>query len=325
MKICVVGAGAIGGWIGAGMARAGHEVSLVARGSHLDAIRQRGLVLVSDGEAHTVPAVASANPGDFGVQDVVFISLKAYSIPDMLPRLASLIGADTVVVPAINGIPWWYFYKEGGAFDNSVLDCLDPHGAMLGELDPGHIVGCVVHGAAQVVEPGTVRHTAGDLVYLGEPDRSVSARVRNLSNAMISAGFDAPVAGDIRQGIWMKLIGNLSYNPVAALTLAHMDEISANERILALIRTMMRETMTVAEAYGITVNLGIEERIEMARRIGHAKISMHQDVEKGRPLEIDAILGSVLELARRCRIATPVMDMVHALIEERARHPVTPA
>lgn len=325
MKICVVGAGAIGGWIGAGMARAGHEVSLVARGEHLDAIRRRGLVLVSGGEARTVPASASSDPGDFGVQDAVFIALKAYSIPEMLPRLAPLLGADTVVVPAINGIPWWYFYKEGGAFDNSVLDCLDPHGAMLRALDPGHVVGCVVHGAAQVIEPGVVRHTAGDLVYLGEPDRSISARVQKLSNAMISAGFDAPVAADIRQEIWMKLIGNLSYNPVAALTLAHMDEISANERILVLIRTMMQEAMAVAEAYGITISLGIEARIEMARRIGHAKISMHQDIEKGRPLEIDAILGSVLELARRSRIATPVMDMVHALIDERARHPLTAA
>lgn len=323
MKICVVGAGAIGGWIGAGMARAGHEVSLVARGGHLDAIRRRGLVLVSDGETHTVSASASADPGDFGVQEAVFIALKAYSIPEMLPLLAPLLGADTVVVPAINGIPWWYFYKEGGAFDNSVLDCLDPRGTMLEVLDPGHILGCVVHGAAQVIEPGVVRHTSGDLIYLGEPDRSVSARVRKLSDAMISAGFNAPVAGDIRQEIWMKLIGNLSYNPVAALTLAHMDEISANGRVLALIRIMMREAMAVAEAYGIAISLGVEERIEMARQIGHAKISMHQDVEKGRPLEIDAILGSVLELARRSRIATPVMDMVHALIEERARHPVT--
>ena len=265
MKICVVGAGAIGGWIGAGMARAGHEVSLVARGGHLDAIRRRGLVLVSDGETYTVSASASADPGDFGVQEAVFIALKAYSIPEMLPLLAPLLGADTVVV----------------------------------------------------------RHTAGDLIYLGEPDRSVSARARKLSDAMISAGFNAPVAGDIRQEIWMKLIGNLSYNPVAALTLAHMDEISANGRVLALIRIMMREAMAVAEAYGIAISLGVEERIEMARQIGHAKISMHQDVEKGRPLEIDAILGSVLELARRSRIATPMMDMVHALIEERARHPVT--
>ena len=322
MKICVVGAGAIGGWIGAGMARAGHDVSLVARGSHLEAIRRRGLVLQSDGEVHTVPAMASEDPGAFGVQDAVFIALKAYSIPDMLPRLAPLLGTNTVVVPAINGIPWWYFYREGGVFDNSVLDCLDPRGDMLKALDPGHIVGCVVHGAAQVVEPGVVRHTAGDLVYLGEPDRSVSERVQNLSSAMISAGFNAPVAGDIRQEIWMKLIGNLSYNPVAALTLAHMDEISANERILGLIRAMMREAMEVAEAYGIAVSLGIEARIDMARRIGHAKISMHQDVEKGRPIEIDAILGSVLELARRARIETPVMDMVHALLEERARHPV---
>lgn len=323
MKVCVVGAGAIGGWIGAGMARAGHEVSLVARGAHLDAIRKRGLTLDSGGVVRDVSVEASEDPGDFGVQEVVFIALKAYSIPAMLPRIAPLVGSHTVVVPAINGIPWWYFFREGGAFDNSNLACLDPQGSMMKALDPRHIVGCVVHGAAQVVEPGVVRHTAGDLVYLGEPDRTISERVRHLSTVMTAAGFYAPVAGDIRQEIWMKLIGNLSYNPVAALTLAHMDEISANERILGMIRTMMLEAMAVAEAYGIVVSLGIEERIAMARAIGHAKISMHQDVEKGRPLEIDAILGSVLELARRSRVATPTIDMVHALLEERARHPVT--
>lgn len=320
MKICIVGAGAIGGWIGAGMARGGHEVSLVARGAHLDRLRSSGLTMISNGVSQSFPVRAAADPSEFGAQDAVFIGLKAYSIPDMLPRMTALLDADTMVVPAINGLPWWYFYREGGRFDGSAIACLDPQDTMFRALDPRHIVGCVVHGAAQVIEPGVVRHTAGDLIFLGEPDRTSSARVTVLSTAMRSAGFDAPVASDIRQEIWMKLIGNLSYNPVAALTLAHMHEINANERILDLIRTMMRESMAVAEAYGITVNMSIETRIELARQIGGSKISMHQDVDKGRPLEIDAIVGSVVELARRAGIGTPMIDMVHALLEERARH-----
>ena len=325
MRVCVVGAGAIGGWIAAGMARAGHEVCVVARGAHLDAIRARGLVLRSKGQETVFRLRASGDPAELGGQDVVFIALKAHSIGAMLPRLSTVIEARTVVVPAINGLPWWYFQGAGGPYAESSLRCLDPDGMMLRALDPGRIIGCVVHAAAQITEPGTVLHTAGDLLYLGEPDRSDSERIRRLSATMVAAGFDAPVASDIRQEIWMKLIGNLSYNPIAALTLAHMDEISSNERLLEVIREMMREAMRVAQAYGIVVNLGVEERIEMARRIGHAKISMHQDVEKGRPMETEAILGSVLELARRVGVITPALDMIYALLEERGRHLVAAA
>jgi 2-dehydropantoate 2-reductase len=320
MKICIVGAGAIGGLAGAWFARAGHEVCAVARGDHLDALRNSGLTLVSEGRRENFPVRVSADPADFGVQDAVFICLKSYSVAAMLPRLKTLVGAETTVVPALNGLPWWYFHKEGGRFDGGRIDCLDPEGAMLAALSPARILGCVVHAAAEVTGPGVVKHTAGRTFILGEPDRAVSARARRLAEAMNAAGFDARIAADIRVEIWTKLIGNISYNPVAALALAAMDDINSNEALLALIKSMMREAMRVAEAYGVRVPMTAEERIGIAKKLSGAKISMHQDVEKRRPLETDAIVGAVVELARRSGVATPMIDAVHALIAERARH-----
>src|SRR5258708_2517416 len=228
VRICVVGAGAGGGGTGAWLARAGQEVSFVARGAHLEAIQRRGLTLISGGRPEVHPLRASSEPADFGIQDAVFICLKAYSIAAMLPRLATLVGAETVVIPAINGLPWWYFYKEGGRFD---------------ALDPKHVLGCVVHAAAEVAEPGVVRHTAGRVFLIGEPDRTQSARVVRLVAAMNAAGFEARQVDDIRREIWVKLIGNLSYNPVAGLALAHMNDIHGNQALLALIRQVMEEAM----------------------------------------------------------------------------------
>jgi 2-dehydropantoate 2-reductase len=320
MRICIVGAGAVGGLTGAWFARAGHEVCLIARGAHLEAMHKNGLTLVSEGGRDVFPVRASDEPAELDAQDAVFICLKAYSIAAMLPRLKTLVGPETIVVPAINGLPWWYFFKEGGRFDGAAIDCLDPGGGMLAALEPKHIVGCVVHAAAEVTAPGVISHTAGRLFILGEPDRTRSARAERLAAAMNAAGFEARLAADIRVAIWTKLIGNLSYNPVAALALARMDEINGNGRLLALIRGMMEEAMRVAEAYGVRVPMTLDQRIEVARKLGAAKISMHQDVEKRRPLEIDAIIGAVVELARKAGIVTPMIDAVHALIAERARH-----
>ena len=320
MRICVVGAGAVGGLAGAWLARGGHEVALVARGPQLEAIRRHGLTLLEQGRRENFRLPASEEPGDFGIQDAVFLCLKTYSIAQMLPRLGPLIGPGTIVVPAINGLPWWYFHAEGGALDGRPVDCLDPGGAMLRALPPQRIVGCVVHAAARVTEPGVVSHTAERLFILGEPDRSVSERARRLAAAMSASGFEARIAADIRVEIWTKLVGNLSYNPVAALTLAHMDDIHGNEALLGVIRALMEEAMRVALAYGVSVPVTIEERISIARKLAGAKISMHQDVERGRPLETPAIVGAVAELARKAGVATPMIDAVHALIAERARH-----
>jgi 2-dehydropantoate 2-reductase len=320
MRICVVGAGAMGGVIGAWFSRAGHEVSLVARGAHLEAIRARGLTLIAGGKPEVHPLRASSEPADFGVQDAVFICLKTHSIAAMLPRLATLVGPDTTVIPAINGLPWWYFYKEGGRFDGRPVACLDPAGTLFAALDPKHILGCVVHAAAEVPEPGVVRHTAGRLFLVGEPDRTRSARAERLVAAMNAAGFEARHADDIRVEVWTKLVGNLSYNPVAALALARMDDIHGSEALLELIRALIREGMRVAEAYGVRIPVTVEERVAIAKKLAGAKISMHQDVEKRRPLETDAIVGAVVELARKAQVATPMIDAIYALIAERGKH-----
>jgi len=320
VKVCVVGAGAIGGLVASGLARAGHEVCLVARGAHLDALRANGLTLLSGDKREVFRLRASDDPSALGAQDVVFICLKTHSIAAMLPRTKPLLGRDTTVIPAINGLPWWYFYKEGGAFDGQPVACLDPAGTLFRALEPGRVLGCVVHAAAQVSEPGVVRHTAGREFLIGEPDRSKSARAERLVAVMNAAGFEARQASDIRLEIWIKLVGNLSYNPVAALALAHMNDIHGSESLLALVRAIMEEGMRVAEAYGVRIPMTVDERIAIARKLAGAKISMHQDVEKRRPLEVDAIVGSVVELARKAGIATPMTDAIHALIAERAKH-----
>jgi 2-dehydropantoate 2-reductase len=320
VKVCIVGAGAIGGVLGAKLAAAGHGVCLVARGEHLAAIRARGLAFQDAQGICTLNLPASDAPGDFGPQDAVFIALKAYAIGPMLPRLAPLLAPDTAVVTAINGIPWWYFAREGGRFDGSPVECLDPDGAMLRALDPRHLVGCVVHAAAEVIAPGVVHHTGGRDFILGEIDGSTTPRLQAIAGALEAAGLRAPVSRRIRDDVWTKLIGNTSYNPVAALTGALMSEINANAGLLELIRRMMIEAMQVAAALGARITVTVEERLALARKLGSAKISMLQDLERGRPLEIDAIVGAVCELGRRAGVPTPTIDGMEALLRERVKH-----
>jgi 2-dehydropantoate 2-reductase len=318
MKICIIGAGAIGGLLGARLAQAGHDVSLIARGAHLAAMRADGLTLRSKKETLTMRVNASDNVASLGRQDVVFIALKAYSIADMLPRLAPLMGPQTVVIPSINGIPWWYFYNEGGRFDGEPVACIDPGGSMLRSLDCDRILGCVVHAAAEVVEPGVIEHTAGRRFILGEPGGSRSERAERVAAALEEAGLEAPLSERIRDDVWTKLIGNLAFNPICALTAARMDEATNNPAIIELTRTVMSEGMRVGEAYGARLGITIEERLHMARRIGNAKVSMMQDLERGRPLESEAIVGAVCELGRRVGVPTPTTDLICTLIRQRA-------
>ncbi len=320
MRVCVVGAGAIGGLLGARLADAGHEVSLVARGDHLAAIRAHGLAVKDDVGTRSRPVAASDDPADFGPQDAVVIALKAYSIGPMLPRLAGLLTPDTAVVTAINGIPWWYFCRAGGRFEGAPVECLDPDGAMVRALDPKHLVGCVVHGSAEVIAPGLVHHTSGSAFILGEIDGRITPRVQALAGAIEAAGLKAPLTARIRDDVWTKLIGNTSYNPVAALTGALMSEINASPALLELIRRMMVEGIAVADAYGCRMTVSLEERFALARKLGEVKVSMLQDLERGRPLEIDAIVTAVSELGRKAGVPTPTIDGVEALVRERARH-----
>ena len=325
VKICVVGAGAIGGLLAFRLAESGHSVSIVARGAHLAAIASRGLTLVdhvADGETRSLLLPASSEPRDFAPQDIVFIGLKTHAIGAMLPRIAPLIGPETMVVPAINGMPWWYFLREGGHHDGMHLASLDPHGEMAAQLDARHLIGCVVHAAAEVREPGVVHYTGGRRFIVGEIDRGLpdpfTARLAKLAAAIDAARLEAVASSDIRVDVWAKLIGNLSFNPVAALTSARMDRICANEALLAVIRPMLIEGMAVARHYGVEIAMTPDERIAVARRLGPAKISMHQDFEAGRTPEIDAIVGAVIELAEQAGIAVPITRMMHALVRERA-------
>ncbi len=321
MKIAIVGAGAIGGLLAGCLADSGNDVSLVARGIHLEALQTDGLRLRWLGQSertYRLPAVAES--ARLGRQDAVFIALKAYSIGDMLPRIVPLIGEATVVVPAINGLPWWYFLRVGGPREGQRIECLDPDGSMIRALDANNIIGCVVHAAGEVVAPGIVEHTSGRLFILGELDGGMTARLDAIGSAMRKGGLEPKLTHRIRNEIWMKLIGNLSYNPLAALTLSRMNEINQDEDLLETIRILMREAMAVSEAYGEAVTLSIEDRIAIAKTIGNSKISMHQDLERGRPMEIDAIIGSVAELAKKAGLSTPMIDAFHALIKARARH-----
>jgi len=319
MKACIVGAGAIGGFLGARLAQAGHEVSFVARGAHLAAMREHGLSVRSKKASFTLRVNASDSVDGFGPQDAVFIALKAYGIAAMLPRLAPLLHEQTLVVPAINGIPWWYFYKEGGRFDGEAVGCIDPGGAMLRSLDCGRILGCVVHAAAEVIAPGVIEHAAGRRFILGEPDGSLSERAARTCAALAQAGLDAPLSPRIRDDVWTKLVGNLAFNPICALTAARMDQAMNNPAIVDLTRTVMAEGMRVGEAYGARFSMSIDQRMEMAQRIGRSKVSMLQDLERGRPIESEAIVGAVCELGRRAGIATPATDLVHTLIVQRGR------
>ena len=320
MKVLIVGAGAIGGLLGGSLAQAGHDVNLVARGETLAALRTHGLRLRSGANVATFRLPAAEDPSQLGLQDAVFIALKAHAIGPMLPRIVPALRAETPVVTAINGLPWWYFYREGGAFDGQPIRCLDREGTLDTALDSGHLVGCVVHAAAEVTEPGVVHHTGGRGFILGELDGAISPRLRALCAALESAGLAPSLSTRIRDDIWTKLIGNLSYNPVAALTGALMNEINDNPALIALIRRMMVEAIEVGEAYGARFTVSIEERLGMARKLGSAKISMLQDLERGRPLETDAIVAAVVELARRKDLATPTIDGVLALLRERERH-----
>ena len=321
MRVAVVGAGSIGAVLGAKLAATGHEVTLVARGAHLAAIRGDGLTLVDHVGKHSgnYRLPAGDDPAAFGAQDLVIISLKAHAIAAMLPRMRPLIAEQTVVVPAINGLPWWYFHGLGGALEGMTLRSLDPGDSMFSELAPYHIVGCVVHIAAEVRAPGEVHHTNGNRIILGEPSGGLTERLQRVCAALDAAGFESIRSTDIRLDVWTKLVGNLSFNPIAALTGYLMSDIVADDDVLDVIRAMMREGMQVSEHYGVRIPMTIEQRIDLARQLGAAKISMLQDLEQRRKLELDAIVGSVIELAERASIAVPTIRHVHALTQARVR------
>ena len=317
----MVGAGSIGATIGARLAAAGEQVCLVARGAHLEAIRGQGLQFIDQVGARSgsYRLPASAEPSDFGPQDLVVIALKAYSVAAMLPRLAPLLDPGTVVLPALNGLPWWYFYRSGGPHEGMQLRSLDPDGTMDGALDCARVIGCVVHLAAEVPEPGRVQHTAGRRLIIGEPDGSDSSRLLRIQSVLRAADFECEASGQIRRDIWTKLIGNMSFNPVAALTGYRMDQICGDPDVLDVIREVLQEGIKVAKRLDVTIGVTVEQRIDIARQLGAARISMLQDMEQRRALELAAIVGAVIELAELTGVSVPSTRALHALVQARAR------
>jgi 2-dehydropantoate 2-reductase len=320
MRICVYGAGAIGGYLAVELALAGHEVCVIARGAHLQAIQERGLRLHIQGRERLARLPASDDPGVFGIQDWVICALKAHQAYESAAAFAPLLGPATAVLTAMNGIPWWYFYKSGGRFEGRHLDAVDFGGRQWEHIQPQRAVGCVVDPACEVAEPGLIVHQKFNRFTLGEPDHTQSSRVLALSKALGEAGFDAPVRENIRWNIWLKLWGNVCFNPISALTGATLDRITAEPALRALCETMIAETRAVHEALGVHIPAEmISRRLDAAGSVVGHKMSMLQDLERGRSLEIDALVSVVTELGRLTDVPTPVIDAVLALIQARAR------
>jgi 2-dehydropantoate 2-reductase len=320
VKLCIFGAGAIGGYVAARMAAAGRvELSLVARGAHLDAIRAKGLTLIENGVATTVKVRAEPGAARFGVQDYVLLALKAHSVGPALDGMAPLLGPNTAVVTMQNGVPWWYFHRAGGSLENTSVAAVDPGGRIWRQIGPERVIGSIVYPAAEVEAPGVIRHGEGTRFALGEPSGEKTERVKALSAELVATGLQAPVRGDIRSEIWVKLWGNLSFNPISALTGQTLAEIVADSETRALARAMMVEAQEIAEKLGVHLPIDVDRRIEGAAKVGAHKTSMLQDLERGRPLEIDALVAAVRELGQRTGTATPTIDTVLALARARGQ------
>jgi 2-dehydropantoate 2-reductase len=319
MKVCIFGAGAIGGYIGAKLAMAGEEVTLIARGPHLAAMKAKGLTLIEDGKTHVVHPRVTSDSNEAGHQDYVFLSVKAHGLGAIADAVQPLLGEKTALVPAINGLPWWYFYKIGGDYEGSRLEAVDPGGKLWEKLPPSRVIGCIVYPATDVVEPGVIQHQYSNRFDLGEPDGSKSERAVALSKMMIKAGLRAPVRTSIRDNLWVKLWGNLSFNMICALTMTEISAVIANPGTKALARLMMLEGQAVAEKLGVKFPIDVDARIQGAAEVGVHKPSTLVDLERGRPMEIDPLLGAVVELGRLTKTPMPACEAVLPLVRLRAQ------
>jgi 2-dehydropantoate 2-reductase len=295
------------------------EVTVIARGPHLTAMQSKGLTLRSEGQEITVPVRAVASAAEAGPQDYVVVTLKAHSLPGAAQQMQPLLGPETAIVSAVNGIPWWYFHQLPAPWQGRIVESVDPGGVVSRLLPPERAIGCIVYPAAEVPEPGVIEHTYGDRFTLGEPDGSRSARVNALSEALIAAGFKAPVRPRIRDEMWVKLWGNMAFNPISALTTATLDVLIADDGQRGIARAMMLEGQAVAEKLGIRFAIDVDKRIAGGAEVGAHKTSMLQDLERGRPMEIDALLGSVVELAELVEVPVPTSRTVLALVRARGR------
>lgn len=331
MKVCVYGAGAIGGYMGVQLALAGADVSLIARGPHLAAMQANGVKLriknAEGVEEERVAKIKATNdPKEVGVVDVVIIALKGNAIPNIIESMQPLLGPDTMIIPAVNGIPYWYFYKHGGKLENTILETIDPEGKQWKSFGPERAIGCIVYPAAEVVEPGVIQHVYGNKFPLGEPSDEDTPRLQKLKELFVKADLDPSLRPGvaIRDELWLKLWGNLCFNPISALTHATLDIIGSNPGTRAVAKAMMLEGQTIGEKLGVKFHVDVERRINGAVKVGAHKTSMLQDLERGRPMEIDPLLTVVQEMGRLAEVPTPTIDVVLPLLQLRqymADHP----
>jgi len=319
LKICIFGAGAIGGFIGVLLARAGNDVSFVARGPHLAAMRSNGARLLIDGQELVARVACTDDARELGHQDCVFLTLKAHSVPAAVDAIVPLLGPRTTIVTGINGIPYWYFHRQGSALDGATFECIDPGGRQMRLLGPERAIGCVLNPAADLIAPGVIRHVQGRKFPIGEPGGEQTERIERLHQAMQDAGLEAPIRSDIRNEIWLKLWGNLCLSPISALTHATLDLVATDPGTRAVCRAMMAEGRAIGEKIGVSFRVDAERRLDGAAAIGPHKISMLVDLESGRPMEIDPIVTVVQQIGLRLGVSTPIIDTVAALIRLRQR------
>jgi 2-dehydropantoate 2-reductase len=319
VKIVIVGAGAIGGYIGARLCQAGADVVLVARGPHFRAIRDRGLAVQGADENFTVRPAITDDLATIGPADLVILGVKAPSLPALAPQLRPLFGPETIVLSTQNGLPWWYFEPDGPPAAVGQLDRIDPGGVIRQAIEPTRVVGSIAYFSTELPEPGVIRHIEGRRISIGEPDATRSERARRIAEALIAAGFRCPVTTRFRHEIWVKLVGNAAFNPISALTGNTLEEIVNDPETARLARTMMVEAEAVANALGIELPVSIDQRLAGAGQVGAHKTSMLQDVEAGRPMELDAIVGSVVELGDRLGVPMPAMQAVYACVRQLDR------
>ncbi len=317
MRICIYGAGATGGYLGVQLAQAGQDVTLIARGAHLEAMQARGVRLLIDGEERIARPRCIEDPAEAGPQDYVIVTLKAHSISSVAARMQPLFGKDTAVVTATNGVPWWYFYGLAGEYEDRRIESVDPGGRIWDAIGPQRAIGCIVYPATEIVEPGVIRHLENNRLSLGEPHGGVTPRTSALADVLRGAGFRCRVKADPRDEIWLKLLGNLCFNPISALTLATLDRIADDPGAARVCKLMMLEARTIAERLGATIRMDIDRRIAVSGAVGKHRTSMLQDLEAGRPMEIDALVTAVQELGRLVDVPTPAIDVVLSLIRLR--------
>jgi len=317
MKICIVGAGATGGYLGFKLIKAGFDVSLVARGTHLKAMKHTGLTVIENDKEISCFPKCSESMRDLGKMDYIFITLKAYSIPELVNEISTMFKENTAVITAYNGIPWWYFFNIEGPFKNYRIKCIDPNNIQWNTITPERIIGCVVYPATEIIEPGVIKHIEGNRFSLGEPEGMQTERILTISKALVKAGIKAPIRSNLREEIWIKLIGNLAFNPLSVITGKTLDILASENEYRTIAYDAMEEASLIINQLGIKLKISIDQRIEGAAKVGAHKTSMLQDYEKGKELELDSLVVSIKEIGNLLGIKTPTIDKILYEVEKK--------